>query len=211
MKKNISWILLAAAALLCIHIYVTDHVPDMDLLPSHREDFVPGIEPGLLAQLGGYDNTLQVYRLLDNAWYLSNELTEFSQAVTMEVFYVAPLDHVGQYSDRHYSYLLPQEDGSVRFSSAMVPQDAPTPRGFSGLNDGVIRAVLEGVDYQDYILTSTYADLNCVIVWVRCTQEDRFLVYASRPEFLKLEPGTLYTLDEVTAALAAFYHQTQDL
>jgi len=167
----------------------------------HREDFSPEIEDSILNQFDNNTAVLKTYILRSNDWFLSDELTDFSQVVTNDVMYIASSEDLG------YSIYVAKENGTIeKESSAIPPTNVSTPYGFVGLTNEIIEETLSGIEYEDYIVT--YAPKwSSVFVWVRGKSGDIVISYPTRPEFLGLENGKIYTFNELTSALTKAYNE----
>lgn len=181
----------------------------------HREEITPVIGDATLAQIeaamreeiaAGQDKEWvgdmtcdihKTYLLVDSDWFLSEKLTDFSQAVTDTVRY-----HVIRKDDRGYTTYAVGKRGVIEWkgSARTVEEETELPQDLVGLTHERIRQALEGVAYDDYVVT--WSDiLNTVFVWVR-GETDRIIPYPSRPDFIPLESGRVYTLPELQEALA---------
>lgn len=180
---------------------------DATVLEAHREDFSPVIEDSILEQFETDFEVKKAYILLTNDWFLSDDMSDFSQAVTMDSVYVVPGGENGTDIDRAYSFYKVNEENEIEWNgSAYPPADATLPFGFSGLTYEMIDSVLAGMQYEDYIIT--YAQrLNTAFVWVRCEKEDLIITYPTRPDLLGLEVGKIYLLEEVKGILAEAYNR----
>ena len=174
----------------------------------HREDFSPEKSQEAALLFRDVPGVLKVYRTTVDSWFLSDHLTDYSQALTGEAVYVVP-----QYSEgigcpptgeQSYSVYVSGEDGTLTWGEGVSLEEKHTmPYALIGLTDEIIRKDLSGIAYEDYIITHS-ARLYAVIVWARCPGgEDRFVTYSSRPEFLGLEDHTVYTLEELQQRLAS--------
>ena len=170
----------------------------ISLPEPHREDFSPHIPPADMTVLGGDPEIKKLWYLLPENWFLSPDLTDFSQAVTTQPLYYVP-------KEMGYTICSIDEDGQpTQGTTATVSSADMVPSGLFALTYAMIETDLSGIEYQDYIIT--YAPhLYTVIIWVRCADEDRFLTYPERPEFYGAEVGTVYTLPELKATFAAAY------
>lgn len=178
---------------------------DAAVFVPHREDFSPVIEDSVLEQFETDVEVKKAYILRTNDWFLSDDMSDFSQAVTTDSVYVVPGGEDGTDTDRAYSFYKVNEENAIEWNgSAYPPADATLPFGFSGLTYEMIDAVLSGMEYEDYIIT--YAQrLNTVFVWVRCEKEDLIITYPTRPDLLGFEVGRIYTLEEVKGILTEAY------
>lgn len=175
--------------------------PGSKLLSSHREDFSPAIDSAILAQFENPDDVIKVYRLLSNHWFLSNKLEDFSQVVTTDVCYVYQGDKDGKDNNAAYSVYKIDEQGKIVWNYSCYPsEDTSIPQYFWKLTYEMIDTALADIDYEDYIITKS-EQIRTVFVWVRCTTEDLFLTYPSRPDFTGLEIGGIYTLEELQEIL----------
>lgn len=183
---------------------------DATVFAAHREDFTPEIDSEILAQFDDPTEVKKAYVMRANEWFLSDELTDFSQAVTTYAVYVAPGGEEPTDTDAAFSIYDVDEQGRLQWDcTAYPPEDASVPFGFSGLTYEVLHHALKDIDYKDYIIT--YAPtLGIVFVWVRGTAGDTLLTYPTRPDLLDLEVGGAYTLAEVQAALSSAYHSCGD-
>lgn len=181
---------------------------DDSLLPPHREDFTPVVEPA--AQSLGPE-VLKVYQVQTNEWFLSQELTDFSQAVTTQVQYLLPGEQetgTGERGPGYDIYTL-GGDGQLQHSgSAMAYRDTQLPSGLVGLTHGVIQEDIGDTPYDDYIVAVSHR-LYTAFAWVRSAEGDFFLAYPSRPEFVGLKNRGRYTLEELQDALAQQYWREQ--
>lgn len=181
---------------------------DSELLPVHREDFTPGLTDEAAAAFAGVPGVFKTYRLLNNSWFLAEDLTDFSQVLTEETFYIVPgsMEGIGGSSeDGAYSFYTLNENGEAQWGGGRSGPQNPirqmVPYEFSWLTDEIIREDLAGVDYEDYIIAES-TRLYTVFVWARCADgEDMFVTYPARPEFVGLENRSRYTLAEVQQIL----------
>ena len=184
---------------------------DTSVLEPHREDFSPFIEDEILNQFPENTEVLKSYVLLTNEWFLSEKLTDFSQALTTDCFYVVAGGKEGSESvseisnQKAYSTYKVNENGKIEWSSSAYPlEDASVPNGFSCLTHNIIQDALQDVEYEDYIIANA-PRLYTVFVWVRCSNEDFILAYPSRPDLIRIENGGIYTLKELQELLTKFY------
>lgn len=179
---------------------------DSTVFAIHREDFTPDIESSILSQFEDPSEVKKAYLMRTNEWFLSDELTDFSQAVTTDTVYVVPGGENPSDPDAAFSIYDVDEDGNIQWDcTAYPPANASVPFEFSGLTYEVIHHALSGIEHEDYIIT--YAPtLGIVFIWARGTAEDTILAYPTRPDLLGMENGGFYTLDEVQTALSNAYH-----
>lgn len=78
---------------------------DHALLDAHREDFTPGLSTEAEAAFEGVPGVMEIYRTLDNEWFLADDLTDFSQILTAEPLYIVPA------KDGAYSVYTLDENG----------------------------------------------------------------------------------------------------
>lgn len=169
---------------------------DEVLLP-HREDFSPDIPRELYSAFGPGTEVLKVYPSLSRTmWFLMENFQDFSQIVTAEPIYI-----VHESENQYSSYSL-TESGEVISEGGASVTHSTRPYGLFGLDNEMIQAALEGIDYEDYIIT----DSSAVIVWVRRESGDLFLTYPTRPDLMGIQVGQIYTLEELKATLANAYH-----
>lgn len=216
-KKPFSWVkVYALAACLCLVVGMSSFWlvminapsngggfgdPGSKLLASHREDFTPEIDPTILAQFKNPDDVIKTYSLLTNQWFLSDKLEDFSQVVTMDVFYIYPGDDSGKNMDTAYSDYKIDENGTLEWKGTTYPPtDKSTPYGLWQLTHERIQADLSGIEYEDYIITQA-PRLAAVFVWVRTSSEDLIIAYPMRPDWMDLENGDIYTLEELQEIL----------
>lgn len=176
---------------------------DTTVFAAHREDFTPTIDSAVLAQFENPDEVKKAYLMLTNEWFLAEDLTDFSQAVTTDTVYVVPGGEEVTDADTAYSLYCVDETGTVSWSCTAYPsEDVSLPAGFSGLTYTVIEQKLATIAHEDYIIT--YApQISTVFIWVRGTAEgDVILAYPTRPDLLGLESGAAYKLAELKRALA---------
>ena len=179
---------------------------DTSLLESHRDDFTPEIEPAILAQLTHPSEAKKAYWMLSNEWFLSDELTDFSQVVTTDAYYISWCDENGIYSDTAYSVYEIAETGTLMWCyTAYQPTDTLIPDEFFKLTYEIIDTALTDIIYEDYIITYS-PRLGTVFVWVRSTGEDLILTYPARPDLLGIECGGIYTLEELQKILTEAYN-----
>ena len=188
-------------------IFVAGKVGDATVFEPHQEDFSSVIEDSVLEQFEADVEVKKAYILRTNDWFLSEGMSDFSQAVTTDSVYVVPGGDDGTDTDRAYSFYKVNEEREIEWNgSAYPPADATLPFGFSGLTYEMIESVLGSMEYEDYIIT--YAQrLNIVFVWVRCEKEDLIITYPTRLDLLGLEVGKIYTLEEVKGILAEAYNR----
>lgn len=216
-KKPFSWVkVYALAACLCLVVGMSSFWlvminapsngggfgdPGSKLLASHREDFTPEIDPTILAQFKNPDDVIKTYSLLTNQWFLSDKLEDFSQVVTTDVFYIYPGDDSGKNMDTAYSDYKIDENGTLEWKGTTYPPtDKSTPYGLWQLTHERIQADLSGIEYEDYIITQA-PRLAAVFVWVRTSSEDLIIAYPMRPDWMDLENGGIYTLEELQEIL----------
>lgn len=175
------------------------------ILAAHRNEITPEIENSILEQLQNYTEVKKTYVLLFNTWFLSDELTDFSQVVTNEVFYVVPGNEENPSDALSYTIYTINEAGKAEWNmSAYTEEEDTQPSEFFGLTYKVIEDALSGITYEDYIITYSHS-IRTVIIWVRSETEDVFLTYPSRSDFVGLEVGGMYTLEEMQGILTEAY------
>ena len=178
-----------------------------EILDSHRADFIPEIDTEILAQFEEGIEVKKVYRLLVNEWFLSEELADFSQIVTTDVFYVTPAREDDlEWADNPFAYSSYQvtEAGAIEWwGSTCPPDDVPIPYGMCGLSHEIIEKDLEGISYEDYIIT--YSPTLGVFIWVRSEEGDKILTYVPRPDLTGISDGEIYTLEELRIQLREAY------
>lgn len=178
-----------------------DGPTDSTLLTSHPEDFTSEIDLEVLSQFENHDTLLKIYRTLDNQWYLSDALEDFSQVVTTEIRYIYPGNKNQGEQDSAYSTYMINETGNLKWLGTAYHSSNPTtPVGLENLTHEKIQADLSSIKYEDYIVTYSNR-LYIAFVWVRTSAEDYILTYPVRPEFTGLEVGGIYTLEEVQEIL----------
>ena len=206
----------AVAACLCFVLFIAsfsvvlwdypgfsngDGPTDSTLLASHREDFTSMIDAEILAQFENHDTLLKIYWLLDNQWFLSDKLEDFSQVVTTEVRYIYPGDKNQMNLDGTYSTYMINESGNLEWLGMAHHTFEPTsPVGLESLTHEKIRTDLSRIEYKDYIITYSNK-LYIAFVWIQTSSEDLILTYPVRPEFTGLEIGEIYTLEELQKIL----------
>ncbi len=172
---------------------------------SEVEEYAAAIDEFILNQFEDSTELKKVYILRTDDWFEMDEITDFSQVVTEEITYVVPGGEEGTSNDKAYSFYKVNEEGKSEWNgSAYPPSDATAPFGFSGLTYEMIENALDGIAYEDYVITYAQRQ-NTVFVWVRCEKEDVLLTYPTRPDLLGLEVGGIYMLEEVKSALTAAY------
>ena len=175
--------------------------PGTELLKSHREDISSEIDPAILVQFKDAQKVLKTYRLLNNHWFLSDELEDFSQIITSDVRYVYPNDADGNDSDTAYSHYLINEEGNIEWlGTPHHANDTTSPYGLWQLTHEKIKEDLSGIEYEDYIIIEAQR-LVSVFVWVRTSSEDLILTYPMRPDWMDLENGGIYTIEELQEIL----------
>lgn len=178
-----------------------DGPTDSTLLASHREEFSSEIDPVVLSQFENHDALLKTYLLLNNQWFLSDTLEDFSQVITSDVRYTYPGDENQKNSENSYSTYMINETGNLEWlGMASGPIDSTTPVGLENLTHEKIRSDLSAIEYTDYIITYSNR-LYIVFVWVHTSSDDLILTYPVRPEFSGLEVGGIYTLEELQEIL----------
>lgn len=197
---------------------------DCTLLEAHREDFTPGLSPEAEAAFADpafadAPEVMKIYRTLYNEWFLAEDMTDFSRALTADPLYIVhgAVDYQSGGSDAQaqegaYGVYTLDENGRARWgmgTSGPGQVNNKVPYGLCRLTYDIIEEDLEGVDYEDYIITES-EPLYTVIIWARCAGgEDRFVTYPKCPEFVGLENRRLYTLEELLEALREAYRGDQ--
>lgn len=172
---------------------------DSDVGAVRREDFSPEFPSEAKIAFADVPGVLKTYRTLNNSWFLSEELTDFSQILTDEVRYVVPGSSGGA-----YAFYTLDENGKPQWGGSVSGGLSTIPYQFSGLTEEIIQEDLAGVDYEDYIIAQSNR-LYTVFIWARCADgEDMFVTYPARPEFVGLENRGRYTLDEIQHILTEF-------
>ncbi len=175
--------------------------------PAHREDFSPEMSQEAVSLFQDIPGVLKVYQTTVDSWFLSDSLTDYSQALTGKAVYIVP--NYSEGIDRpptgplSYAVYVTGEDGTLTWGGGVsLPEEHSVPYALIGLTDDIILKDLSGIDYEDYIITQS-TRLYTVIVWARCADgEDRFVSYSSRPEFLGLVDHVVYTLEELQQRLS---------
>lgn len=177
---------------------------DHALLDAHREDFTPGLSVEAEAAFEGVPGVMEIYRTLNNEWFLADDLTDFSQILTAEPLYIVPAKN-GAYS----VYTLDEDGISLGMGSSMPNNISVSfPNALSGLTYDIIEEDLAGIDYDDYIIAHS-TRLYTVFIWARCADgEDMFVTYPARPEFVGLENHGCYTLKEIQRILTKTYRDS---
>lgn len=184
---------------------------DHTLLDAHREDFTPGLSAEAEAAFEDVPGVMEIYRTLNNEWFLADDLTDFSQILTAEPLYVVPgyvRDISGSAKYGAYSVYTLDENGIRWGMGSSLPNNVSVsvPYALSGLTYEIIEEDLAGIDYDDYIIAHS-TRLYTVFIWARCTDgEDMFVTYPARPEFVGLENRGRYTLKEIQRILTEAYH-----
>ena len=179
---------------------------DATVYAAHRDDFTPGIDSAILAQFDDPSEVKKVYCMRTNEWFLASDLTDFSQAVTTDVIYVAPGGRELSDPATAYSTYGVNESGAIHWGCTAYPPDgASLPFGFSGLTYELIDQTLAGLAHEDYIITYA-SQMGIVFLWVRGTAEgDVIFAYPTRPDLVGLENGGMYTLSQLQSALTKAY------
>ncbi len=180
---------------------------DAAVFAAHREDFTPEIDSAILARFDNPAEVKKAYLMLTNEWFLADDLTDFSQAVTTDTVYVVPGGEDPSDTDAAYSLYSVDETGAIHWGCTVYPPENTTlPFGFSGLTYEMIEHSLSDVKHEDYIITFS-PTLDIVFIWVRgTTGGDVIIAYPTRPDLLGLRNGGAYTLSEVQSALTDAYH-----
>ena len=183
---------------------------DATVYAVHRDDFTPGIDSAVLTQFDDPSEVKKAYLMRTNEWFLSDKLTDFSQAVTTDVIYIAPGGENTSDLAKAFSTYGVHEDGTIQWGCTVYsPRDAEMPFEFCGLSYDVIDRALTGIEHEDYIIA--YAPMmSMVYIWARGGAEDTLIVYLTRPDLLGLENGGCYTLGEVCSALTNAYYGCDD-
>ena len=193
--KKITFLLIAVIGIVTLTGCMTDV----------ETDYAAAIDESVSRQFEDSIELKKVYILRTDDWFEMDDITDFSQVVTSEISYVVPGGEEGTSNDKAYSFYKVNEDGEVEWNgSAYPPSDVMVPLGFSGLTYEMIENALNGIEYEDYIITYAQRQ-NTVFVWVRCEKEDVLLTYPTRPDLLGLEVGGTYTVEEVKSALSEAY------
>ena len=182
---------------------------DYTLLEIHRDDFTPGLSAEAETAFADIPGVMKVYRTIPDAWFLAEELTDFSQALDAEPFYIVPGSSEGiggPPDDGAYSVYTLDENGEPRWGMGVSSPDNDTvPYTFCRLTWDIIEEDLADVDYDDIIISHS-TRLYTVFIWVRCSDgEDMFITYPARPEFVKLKNRGRYTLAEIRQILSEAY------
>ena len=177
---------------------------DSEIGAVRREVFSSEFPPEAEVAFADVPGVLKTYRTLNNCWFLSEELTDFSQIFTDNVFYIVPGSSVGiggKEEEGAYAFYTLDENGEPRWGGGVSGGSMTVPDQFSGLTEEIIREDLAGVDYEDYIIAQSNR-LYTVFIWARCTDgEDVFVTYSARPDFVGLENRERYTLTEIQQIL----------
>ena len=177
---------------------------DSEIGAVRREVFSPEFSSEAEAAFADVPGVLKTYRTLNNCWFLSEELTDFSQILTDNVFYIVPGSSEGiggKEEEGAYAFYTLDENGEPRWGGGVSGGSMTVPDQFSGLTEEIIREDLAGVDYEDYIIAQSNR-LYTVFIWARCTDgEDVFVTYSARPDFVGLENRERYTLTEIQQIL----------
>lgn len=193
---------------------------DCTLLEARREDFTPGLTPEAEAAFADpafadAPGVMKIYRTLYNEWFLADDIKDFSQVLIADPLYIVhgAVNYKMSGSDREtgeaaYGVYTLDEAGRARWgmgTSGPGWTNKEVPYGLCRLTCEIIEKDLEGVDYEDYIITKS-EPLYTVIVWARCAGgEDMFVTYPTCPEFIGVENHGLYTLEELTGAIREAY------
>ena len=211
-KKKLVMMLLVCIAFVLVFLVLKNHKEigtlgkeEPKILETHRDDFSAEIEENVKEYFNHVPELKKAYLLITGDWFLSSQLSDFSQALTTEEFYVVPWDEAGIPKDMDYSVYSVNDSGNLEWSySAYPPEESFVPYGFAGLTYELIEKSIDGTEYEDYIIT--YAQrIDSVLVWIRSEKEDFILAYPTRPDLVGLDAGGLYTLKELQGRLAAAY------
>lgn len=146
------------------------------------------------------------YRVINNSWFMAEDLGDFSQVIEDNIFYIVPgsMEGIGgERTDGAYSIYTLDENGKPQWGMGVGSADGPkkVPNYFTGLTRDIILEDLDGVAYEDFVITDS-ARLYTVFVWAKCADgEDIFITYPARPEFVGLENRGQYTLPELQQIL----------
>lgn len=177
---------------------------DSEIGAVRREFFSPEFSSEAETAFADVPGILKTYRTLNNSWFLSEELTDFSQILTDKVLYVVPGSSEGiggKEEEGAYAFYTLDENGEPRWGGGVSGGSTIVPHQFSGLTEEIIREDLAGVDYEDYIIAQSNG-LYTVFIWARCADgEDMFVTYPARPDFIGLENRGHYTLTEIQQIL----------
>ena len=211
-KKKLFIMLLVCIALVLAFLMLRNHKrigilgkEEPKILETHRDDFSAEIEENIKEYFSHDPELKKAYLLITGDWILDPQLSDFSQVLTTDEFYVVPWDEAGTPKDKDYSVYSVKDNGTLEWSySAYPPEDSFEPYGFAGLTYEIIEKAIDGMECEDYIIA--YAqEIDSVFVWVRGEKEDFILAYPTRPDLLGLDVGGLYTLKELQGRLAAAY------
>ena len=154
---------------------------------------------------------MEIYRTLNNEWFLADDLTDFSQILTAEPLYIVPGSSRGiggRAEDGAYSVYTLDENGIPCWGGSSLPNNDIVPYTFCRLTYDIIAEDLAGINYDDYIIAQS-TRLSTVFIWARCTDgEDMFVTYPARPEFVGLENRGCYTLKEIQRILTEAYRDS---
>ena len=179
---------------------------DSSLLTKRREMFTSELTAEEELAFDGVPGVFKFYRIINNRWFMAKDLTDFSQVIEDNVFYIVPgsMEGIGgECADSTYSIYTLDENGQPQWGMGVGSADGPkkVPDYFTGLTMDIILEDLAGVAYEDFVITDS-ARLYTVFVWAKCADgEDVFITYPARPEFVGLENRGRYTLPELKQIL----------
>lgn len=115
------------------------------LLQPHREDFSSDIEQNIAVQLDDPSKVIKAYLMLSGTWFLSEKLSDFSQALTTEAIYAIPGDKQDGNPGHAYSLYAADENGVLEWKASSSgshlsgsSENQAVPCGFYGLTDEII-------------------------------------------------------------------------
>ena len=86
---------------------------DATVFLPHREDFSTVIEDSVLEQFETDSEVKKAYILRTNDWFLAEDMSDFSQAVTTDSVYVVPGGEDGVSNDKAYSFYKVNEENEI--------------------------------------------------------------------------------------------------
>lgn len=178
---------------------------DSSLLTKRRETFTSELTAEEELAFDGVPGVFKFYRVINNSWFMSEDLSDFSQVIEDNIFYIVPgsMEGIGgKHTDGAYSIYTLDENGKPQWGMGVGSDDGPkkVPDYFTGLTRDIILEDLDGVAYEDFVITDS-ARLYTVFVWAKCADGDVFITYPARPEFVGLENRGRYTLPELQQIL----------
>ena len=165
---------------------------DLSILKTHMQDFSD--EPCVEIQKAlNNSEAKKVYLLLNNSWFNSEDLIDFSQVVTKDYKVYAPTN-----SFSSYDVYSEKKDGDIEWLGNCKPS-SHNEIGFFNLTYAMIDKMLGNEKKSKYIITYSNS-LNIIFIWVQ-NKNSEFIIPLSLNNYVGLENGKRYQLGEISKIL----------